>query len=367
MEAQDLIYLLTCAINCENPDPERVAGMDLDAVYRLASRHMLAAAAAPALKAAGVKDDRFENAIAISALRNTRMDMEMEALFAEMDATGIWHLPLKGIILQHLYPVYGMRQMSDHDILFDAARADDVKSIMEKLGFQTIYFDVSNHDVYRKKPLSNFEMHRLLFEPGRDKKRDEYYRNVEKRLRGEGYEKHLSPEDFYIYMIAHENKHYSADGTGLRSLLDTYVYLQKQPLDMAYVKAETEKLGMTAFETANRTLACRLFSSEELTEPDKEMLSYILSSGVYGTIAQGVTNKMRKNGWGKLRYAMSRFFVPLNRDSENYWTMSTFFPFFYKHKIFLPLLPFYRVIRGLKSGALKAELEALKNAGHESE
>ena len=33
-------------------------------------------------------------------------------------------------------------------------------------------------------------------------------------------------------MIVHEYKHYSGGGTGLRSLLDTYVYLRKVPLDM---------------------------------------------------------------------------------------------------------------------------------------
>ena len=70
METQDLIYLLSCAINGEKPDPERVAGMDLDALYTLASRHMLAATVAPALQAAGVKDARFANALKHSALKH---------------------------------------------------------------------------------------------------------------------------------------------------------------------------------------------------------------------------------------------------------------------------------------------------------
>ena len=54
MEAQDLIYLVSCAVNGVTPDAERVAGMDLDAIYKLASCHMLAATVSPALKAAGV-------------------------------------------------------------------------------------------------------------------------------------------------------------------------------------------------------------------------------------------------------------------------------------------------------------------------
>lgn len=91
------------------PDPERVAGMDLDALYKLARRHMLAATVAPALKAAGVRDDRFAKALQRSVMKNVTMDAEMGVVFRALDAAGIWHMPLKGTVLQHLYPVRGMR------------------------------------------------------------------------------------------------------------------------------------------------------------------------------------------------------------------------------------------------------------------
>ena len=362
METQNLIYLISCAVNGVKPDPERVAGMDMDAIYTLASRHMLAATVAPALKAAGIQDKRFAKALEHSALKSSTMDMEMDALFAELDAAGIWHMPLKGTVLQHLYPVYGMRQMSDHDILFDAERAEDVKTIMERLGFSTEYFDEGNHDVYHKEPVSNFEMHRELFGPSHDEKLYEYYKDVQNRLLGEGYEKHLNPEDFYLYVTAHEYKHYSSRGTGLRSVVDTYVYLQKTKLDMDYVTAEAEKLGMAEFEAANRSLAQHLFSGVELTEADKKMLDYVMSSGVYGTIVHSVENKMRKNGWDKLRYALGRFFVPVSRKNRDYAAYAGQYPFFYKHKILLPLLPFYRTIRAMKAGRFQAEAKAIKNA-----
>ena len=299
METQDLIYLISCSLNGETPNLDLVAGMDLDTIYTLASRHMLAATIAPALKAAGIQDKRFAKALEHSALKSSTMDMEMDALFAELNTAGIWHMPLKGTILQHMYPVYGMRQMSDHDILFDAKRADDVKSIMEKLGFSVEHFGTSNHDVYHKEPVSNFEMHRELFAPGPEEKLYEYYQDVQSRMIGEGYEKHLSPEDFYIYMIAHEYKHYSAGGTGLRSLVDTYVYLKKEELDLKYIATETEKIGIADFENSNRSLSQHLFSEEKLTEADKDMLEYILSSGVYGTINHRVEKRHPKNRWRK--------------------------------------------------------------------
>ncbi len=362
METNDLIYLISCAVNGVKPDPERVAGMDLDAIYKLASRHLLAATAAPALKAAGVQDERFAKALEHSALKSSTMDMEMDAVFTELDAAGIWHMLLKGIVLQHYYLVYGMRQMSDHDILFDAARADDVRRIMEGLGFSAEYFGAGNHDVYHKEPVSNFEMHRELFGPSHDEKLYEYYKDVQKRLIGDGYEKHLSPEDFYIYVTAHEYKHYSISGTGLRSVLDTYVYLQKVKLDMDYVTTEIEKLGMAEFEAANRSLAQHLFSGGELTEADREMLDYFLSSGVYGTWDHRVQNRLSTFGHGKIHYVLKRFSEPFDRKSQIYQELSKEYPFFYKHKVLLPCLAVYRVFLRMKEGKLKTELKALKKA-----
>ncbi len=288
--------------------------------------------------------------------------MEMSEIFVELDAAGIWHMPLKGTILQHMYPVYGMRQMSDHDILFDAKRADDVKSIMEKLGFSVEHFGASNHDVYHKEPVSNFEMHTSLFGSGHDEKMYKYYTDVEKRLLGDGYEKHFSPEDFYVYVTDHEYKHYSVSGTGLRSLVDTYVYLQKESLDMSYVIGEAEKLGIAEFEAANHSLAQHLFSGEELTNPDREMLDYILSSGVYGTWDHRVQNRLSKFGHGKIHYALKRFAEPLDRKSQIYQELKNKFPFFYNYKVLLPCLMVYRVFLRMKEGKLKKELESLKNA-----
>ena len=362
METQDLIDLVSCAVNGVTPDAERVAEMDLDAIYKLASRHMLAATVAPALKAAGVQDKRFVRALEHSALKSSTMDMEMAALFAELEAAGIWYMPLKGIVLQHLYPIYGMRQMSDHDILFDAKCADDVKSIMEGLGFSTEQFGLRNHDIYHKAPVSNFEMHRSLFDPRQEEKLNEYYKDVEKRLLGDGCEKHFCPEDFYLYLTAHEYKHYSAEGTGLRSLLDIYVYLQKVTLDMDYVTAEAEKIGVAEFEAANRSLALQLFSGGALTETNKEMLNYILDSGVNGTWNHRVQNRLSISGHGKIHYVLKRFAEPLDRKSPIYEELSHEFPFFYKYKVLLPCLMVYRVFLRMKEGKLKKELKSLKNA-----
>lgn len=342
METDDLIYLVSCAVNETAPDAERVKTMDLDALYQEAARHSLRAITAYALEAAGVRDPRFTHAKEHAALKNAQMDMEMDAVLAELEAAGIWYMPLKGILLQHLYPVYGMREMSDHDILIDKSRAGDVTSIMEKLGFYTESVDEYAHDLYRKEPVCNFEMHRTLFylNPENPSESALYYQNVKERLikeEGKQYGYHFTPEDLYVYLTAHEYKHYDDKGTGLRSLLDIYVYLKKTPLDMDYVAAEMEKLGIADFETANRGLALRLFSQEALTGADKDLLeNRFLPSGVYGSQAQKIKNKIAKEG-GRWKYFLARLTPPYEKMLPKY-------PFLEKLPFLYPFCCLHRLI-----------------------
>lgn len=340
----DVIYLAGCAVNDTIPDANRVCSMNLENLYRAANRHLLTAITAMALEVAGIRDGAFTQAKGKAIRKVTAMDADMIELFNRFDRMGIWYMPLKGSVLKDYYPAYGMRQMSDHDILFDSSRADDVKSIMKSMGFSCKSFGTGVHDTYHKEPVSNFEMHRALFAPASGDRLCDYYLNTKDRLvkdEGTGYGYHFSSEDFYIYMIAHEYKHYSVGGTGLRSLLDTYVYISKcgDKLDWKYITSEVQKLGIADFERQNRSLALHLFSNTALTDAEQEMLSYIISSGTYGTVEHSVENAIRKAG-SKGRYLVSRLFLPME-------IVKTCYPFFYWHKVFLPMLCLYRIGRAL--------------------
>ena len=360
--ADNMVYLVSCAVNGTVPDKRRVRDMDLKTLYAAADHHLLTAAVAFALESAGVYDAAFTQAKAKAIRKVALMDAEMAGIFVKMDEAGIWHMPLKGTVMKDYYPRFGMREMADHDILFDASRAEDVKAIMAERDYDIKHYGTGNHDCYCKEPVCYFEMHRALFDTGHDQPFQDYYRDIENRLAGEGYEKRFTPEDFYIYMLAHEHKHYFAGGTGLRSVLDTYVYLSRVSLDMDYVEAETRKLGICDFEKENRSLAMHLFGGGELTAAEREMLEYILSSGTYGTAAHSLENKMKKKGWGKLRYVLDRFFVPVSRKNRDYEAFAGKYPFFYKHKILLVFLPFYRTVRSVKNGRFRAEANAIRKA-----
>lgn len=360
--SSDIIYLVSCAVNNVMPDRARVEQMNLDEVYTLAEYHMLKAAVAFALESAGIKDKRSREAISRSQRKTILFANAWEEIRLKLEAAGIWYMPLKGAILKDLYPKFGMREFSDYDILFNASRESDMKKIMEELGFTTVRYGTSSHDIYHKAPVLNFEMHTELMSFIINDQVREYYSHIEDRLiRDASYERRFTPEDCYIYLIVHQHKHYSRGGTGLRSLMDTYIYLNHEKLDMCYVAAVTDKLGIRDYEEINRTLSQHLFDGEELTPSEQEMLDYLLSSGAYGTIKHSIQNKMQKRKWSKLQYALNRFLVPVRKNNPDYLAYSKKYPTWYRYKILLLVLPFHRLIRAVTAGRFKSEVKELRD------
>ncbi|MBO4887945.1 MAG: nucleotidyltransferase family protein [Firmicutes bacterium] len=217
--------------------------------------------------------------------------------------------------------------------------------------------------MYHKEPVLNVEIHKSLFNSTHEVRFQKYFqRYLVSPEKSNTYVCQFSLEDYYIFLITHEYRHYSKSGTGLRSLMDTYVYTKNVPLDFAYITEEMEKLGLSEFEKSNRQLSTKLFSGKNLTEEEQKQLDYILSSGTYGTIYHRVDNELNKKNWTKMDYAVHRFFTPISKKNKDYAAYAKAYPLFYRHKILLPFLPFYRIIRSIKSGHFSSEADALKKA-----
>jgi hypothetical protein len=314
--------------------------MNLDSLFRFAERHSLGGIVGYALELADVRQEPFQQAKARAIRKALILNAEREAILGRLEQAGIWYMPLKGVVLQNYYPKIGMREMSDNDILFDASRAEDVRTIMEQCGFTTMLYGSGHRDDYHKPPISNFEMHRVLFCPPADEKLLTYYQDVKTRLvkdEGNQYGYHFSNEDFYLYMIAHERKHYDWCGTGIRSLLDIYVFWRRfeQSLDKEYIQKKLTQLGLDEFEHINRSLALALFDNQPLNLEQEQMLTYMEASGTYGTNRHRIENAVTKSG-SRIRYIMKRLFLPMS-------TVEEYYPFFYRHKCLLPFLPVFRL------------------------
>lgn len=326
-----VIYLASCAVKKIVPERSLLEGVDLSNLYTIASRHLLAGIVGTALESADIHDQRFIKS-SMNAVRKTVLfGVELTRVLQKFEKYGIWYLPLKGAILKTLYPAVGMREMADNDILFDDERAKDVCHIMKELGFNIKSFDKGNHDIYYKEPVFNFELHRSLFNDLGDETLYKYYSNIKEKLVKDednrfGY--HLSPEDFYIYMVAHEYKHYIGGGTGLRSLLDIYVYWKQygKELNKEYLRTELTKLRLRLFEKNNRKLALALFDDQILTEEQEQMLDYFLESGVYGSSKIIVKNELARKG--KFLFLLTNIF-PTYKHMRTMYPLLKKIPFLY--------------------------------------
>lgn len=369
--AYDMIYLVSFGINSKcKPDEKcleryRTNEENRKELFRMSAKHFIDALTGMTLKQAGVVLPKYWEERIVKAVRKVLLfDEERKKLCAWMDREHIWYLPLKGIVLKECYPSIGMRQMSDNDILFDADAWERVEKHMCSEGYETESVGKGNHDVYQKPPVYNFEMHRSLYGRGNDERWVEYYSDIKSRLLSDqlegSYGYHMSDEDFYIYITSHAYKHYSGSGTGIRTLLDFYAYLntKEESLDFDYIQTECGKLGIMDFEKCNRRLCRKVFSSQQiydrvsfeqsLSADEMEMLKYYLSSGVYGTFERMIENRIEKqkktDGRGKLSkltYYWHRVF-PGMELYENY-------PLLVKHKFLIPAYWFYRIVRLLFS------------------
>ena len=367
-----LMYLIRCVLNDKIPAKEKLDKMNLSGVFAVAKAHSLTAIAAYALESAGIYDNAFEEEKNKAIRKEIILDAEREKVLAELGKAGIWYMPLKGIIIKDLYPQIGMRQMCDNDILFNKSKIEMLKQLMISIGFIMQHDDFGHDIVFTKPPLSNFEMHTALFGVGHDEVMNKYYDNIECRLikdENNNYGYHFSLEDFYVFMIAHEHKHYNLGGTGLRSLVDTYVYIKNygDKMDMQYIQNECQKLGIASYEKQNRQLALNLLNGSKLTADEKCMFDYIVFSGTYGNVKNSVDNRLKKEKTrktslsAKIQLIKNGILVPVRKSNPLYEVYAIRYRWFYKSKIRIPLLFFYRIGIALTSrrGRAKAELKAI--------
>ena len=361
---KNLIYLLSCTVNGITPDTAKVQAMDLEKLYRLAKFHTVRAAVCIALKRAGVQDKQFDQAYKKAVRKNIYLDMERTAIISDFEDNGIWYMLLKGSVLKDLYPENGMREMADNDVLFDADKQEQSREIMLSHGYTAEHYGVGNHDVYMKPPVLNFELHTALFGSDHAEPLYKYYADTKRLLRKDednNYGYHFSDEDFYIYMTAHEWKHYDGGGTGIRSLLDCYVYckIKGDNLNRNYITEQCRQLEITDFEKECRSLAVKIFSSDtlpDLTESEQEMLIFYLTAGTYGTFDNAIKKKLKDRS--KLSFWVHSIFIPRKQ-------MATYVPFTAKSPLLYPVGIFWRTFHVMlfKQDKIKQTIKAVKKYG----
>ena len=351
-----LIYLISCALSATVPERELLPDGELEVIYKLAKSHSVTTLATAALKSAGLATEKAIEQSNMAIRKIMLLDAERAAILTELESAGIKYMPLKGVVMKELYPAIGLRQMADNDILFDGEYRQTVRDIMVSRGYDITAYGKSNHDVYMKSPVYNYEMHVSLFNSYLSSNFDNYFTDAFDRavkLPGTSFGYAMTDEYYYLYVKAHEYKHFSGGGTGIRSLADTYVYLKSKgnAINGKYIQAELEKLGILDYAQKTADLAMKLFDpdlarqnviSPTLTEEEIEFLDNFIFYGTYGTYSKRIDNtfsrieKEEGKRVSKLNYLFRVIFPPIECYKEVY-------PFFYKHRIFIPFLVVKRV------------------------
>ena len=379
---EDLLYLIRCALTESVPDSMQLSAMNLQAVHELAGQHSLtsityfAIANAKAWRRDARISEEDRNCLKVWSEEQGRairksilMETERTKLCAFMESEGIWYMPLKGILIKDLYPQIGMRQMADYDILVDVHGCEKIRDYFLEAGFSCTNYGNDNEDTYRKDPFYNFEIHRLLFSAGCKETYRNYYANVKDRLqpvKEAGMEYRFTAEDCYLYFVAHAMKHYGNGGTGLRTLVDFYLYNKKLREDISfnwnYVQEEAVKLGISDFRDMSEDLANHMFTGNGLlTDKDWKALAYFVESGTYGTISNFVSNSLEEQTEGrkmsvfdKLVYIWKRLFPGVRYLKDSY-------PICRTHPVSIPYIWAKRLVVALRrKGRVSAELTAIR-------
>lgn len=369
-----IIYLIACSIHGIKPSDNKIDENLLFDIYNLSKKHQIETLIYLALK----DSKKFNKSLIRDELKilkekamrkNILFDVEREKIFLQMTKNKIWHVPLKGIIIKDLYLKPEMRQMADNDILVDKTKRNEISHIMEKMGYKIERFEDDLHDTYKKNPFYNFEMHVCLFKKSYNDSWYRYYNNIKDKLQinpNNKFEFSMTNDDFYLFLIAHTFKHYESGGTGLRSLLDIYIYLDKKEkyLNWNYINNELIYLNLNIFEPKIRLLALKLFSKPnyqlDLTKEEMLMLNYIIDSGAYGSYENFVKYSLI-NKEGNITSINKKKYL-LNRAFPNRSWLLKHHPFIGKSIILIPFYYIYRIIKTLlfRRKNLKRELATIK-------
>ncbi len=283
----------------------------------------------------------FEEVYMRACMKTALIDVEIPALLDSFEQGGVRHMPLKGYIMRNYYPDALMRSMGDIDILVgtDLQKAHE---IMLAHGYK-FHGEGFLHSNYSKSGI-HIELHKSLVDEYFKAMYDYYGEGFDKAKLNDGYKYRysFSNEDFYIFLLAHVAKHFKISGTGIRSVMDVYVFRKRFcKLNEEYIDAELSKMGLLMFKNKIEETAFNWFSKPFDGEFDA-VGEYIITSGVYGKTDNHELNAFILNTFndasykkGKIKYMLSMIFPGREYIGARY-------P---KAKKYPVLIPFYWVVR----------------------
>ncbi len=250
------IYLLSCFLSGETPQGREV---DFEDLFRLAEIHNVGAIIAnelqqveKAFQPTGKLASEFTQTIGLTLREYTHRESGYRFIKRILDDALIPHLFVKGIVLQHRYPIPEMRTSGDIDIIICREDFDKAAALMEQNAAFTVV--EKNSEVIAVRAFGvELEVHNDADVGGRYF--DDIFAIAEK---SNGYTYRLNDYDHLLYIICHLAKHLSYRGAGIRMLMDIDVMVRSIPefdlthlltlCDTAHIRKTAEALlSLSAF------------------------------------------------------------------------------------------------------------------------
>lgn len=325
------------------PDvPERA---DWRLIYEICDKHNIANIFAYAANNYSVLPENIKQAF----LKRLQMDVMLDAaqssekkrIFDKLEEMKLNYMPVKGTIIKKMYPSADMRRMSDIDILTQTGMEEEYKKAMLELGYQFIR-NKQNEYVFRKS-IVTVELHRYLITPGNDDLFSYYDTGWRLANKKTEYRYELSCEEEFIYIIAHFVKHYRNAGSGIKPLIDLWLYKKNNDMNMDYVNEQLRKMNLTEFSNNLFRLVKVWFEGAEADDKMLEMTEFIVNSGEYGSLKNSNAANAVREKYNEKSEKMTKLKLWLKMIFLNRKGMAKKYPILNKAPLLLPFFWIYRI------------------------
>ena len=336
-EERLLINILRCSINGKQASDDILRSERIDdiSLIHMIHRNGILLTVYPGISSnpnlqTMANDLRMDYLAAVA--QSVQQDYEGKQILAAFDKARIDACPLKGWTLREIYPQGVRRSMADIDILIREYSYENIKVIMENLGFSSNGTSPWKHDEFTKGDIT-VEIHKRLTDDSGKIQRWE--KGIWSRGTSKGHVYRMSDEDFFVFHMVHMHKDFLNGSLGLRRIADTWL-LMNRDLDWEKANKVLENIGILPFVDKMKKLAEDCFDSKEIDSEDAVLIHHACTYGIFGngdSYKMGRIASMSKRSLreGKFKSLLFAVFLPINRMKAQY-------PILQEYPI---LLPFY--------------------------
>lgn len=332
----------------------------IEGLYKLSHGHDLAHIVGQALSKLGVlgsdeTSKKLKTLAVQAAFRYVGLNREYLRICACLEKAKIPFVPLKGSVIRDWYPEPWMRTSCDIDVLVHEEDLEQaVAALVAELGYKSE--GRGYHDVSLFSPSNiHLELHYTLTEkdsyPAAQAIVADVWQDVTP-VKENSMQMQMSDEMFYFYHILHMVNHMCNGGCGIRSFLDIWIMQHRKEHDVSSREMLLKKGGLLTFAQAAQALSEVWLSEQQHTPLTRQLETFILCGGVYGT-AENMAAVQRAKKGGKLKTILAKIFLP-------YGMLKSHYPILQRHKWMYPLCTVARWFRLLSGARWKRSADEMK-------